>query len=233
LTKKKDGFFINLMKVAVPMEDLKNYINKLRVDFKKGSLDEKDVDANPINQFHVWFDQAVDSKVNEPNAFMLATVGADSKPAARVLLLRNFNEDGFVFYTNYHSRKGIQSEENPNAAMSFFWPELERQVRIEGFLIKQSPEESDEYFNTRPRSSKVGAWVSPQSHVIKDRKELDERFEKLDKQFGEEVPRPPYWGGYVLKPLTIEFWQGRESRLHDRILFSLHENKWKIERLAP
>ncbi len=233
MTKEKGCFFVNLRKEATTMEDLKNYINKLRFDFTKGSLDEKDVDANPINQFHTWFDQAVDSKVNEPNAVMLATVGADSKPSARIMLLRNFNDDGFVFYTNYHSRKGNQSQENSNAAMTFFWPELQRQVRIEGFLVKQSAEESDEYFNSRPRSSKVGAWVSPQSHVINGRKELDERFEKMDKEFGEEVPRPPHWGGFVLKPLTIEFWQGRESRLHDRILFSLHEDKWKIERLAP
>jgi pyridoxamine 5'-phosphate oxidase len=215
------------------MEDLKDYINKLRYDFSKGSLDEKEVDASPFIQFERWFKQAVEAKVIEPNAMMLATCGSDGKPSARVLLLRNFNENGFVFYTNYHSRKGVQSQENGFAAMSFFWPELERQVRIEGGLVKQSPEESDAYFASRPRQSKIGAWVSPQSHVIANRKQLDDKFEQMEKEFGEEVPRPPHWGGFVLQPVSIEFWQGRSGRLHDRILYTKEEKGWRIERLAP
>jgi pyridoxamine 5'-phosphate oxidase len=215
------------------MEDLKDYINKLRYDFSKGVLDEKEVDPSPFVQFEKWFMQAVEAKVIEPNAMMLATCGSDGKPSARVLLLRNFNEGGFVFYTNYHSRKGVQSQENGFAAMSFFWPELERQVRIEGSLVKQSPEESDAYFASRPRQSKIGAWVSPQSHVISSRKQLDDKFEQMEKEFDEEVPRPPHWGGFVLQPESIEFWQGRSGRLHDRILYTKEEKGWKIERLAP
>jgi pyridoxamine 5'-phosphate oxidase len=215
------------------MDNLREYINKLRFDFSKGSLDEKDVDKLPFSQFEKWFKQAVEAKVNEPNAMILATVGADLKPSARVLLLRNFDEKGFVFYTNYHSRKGVQSQENANAAMTFFWPELERQVRIEGVLIRQSAEESDAYFASRPRSSKVGAWVSPQSHVIQSREDLDLKYKETDQQFGEDVPRPPHWGGFVLQPDSIEFWQGRPSRLHDRIRYVSENGAWKIERLAP
>jgi pyridoxamine 5'-phosphate oxidase len=215
------------------MQDLKDYLNQLRFDFSKGSLDEQEVAPDPIVQFGIWFKQAVDAKVNEPNAMMLATVGNSGKPSARIVLLRNFDENGFVFYTNYHSHKGVQSQENANAALSFFWPELERQVRIEGVLVKQSSEESDTYFASRPRSSKIGAWVSPQSHVVASRKELDDKYIKMEKEFGEEVPRPPHWGGYFLRPTTIEFWQGRQSRLHDRILYTMEKDSWKIERIAP
>ena len=215
------------------MEDLKTYISKLREDYTKHSLDEVDVDKNPILQFEKWFRQAVEAKIQEPHIMTLATVGSNGKPSARVLLMRNFDETGFVFYTNYNSKKGIQSQENANAAMCFFWPELERQVRIEGVLVKQSPEESDAYFASRPRASKVGAWVSPQSHVVASRKVLDDKFDELEKTLSEEVTRPPHWGGYVLQPETIEFWQGRPGRLHDRIQYSLHNGIWKIERLAP
>jgi pyridoxamine 5'-phosphate oxidase len=216
------------------MEDLRLYINTLRHDFSKQTLDETEVNTDPVLQFKKWFQEAVDSKVNEPNAMTVCTATVDGKPSARILLLRNFNENGFVFYTNYTSRKGTEILENPNCALLFFWPELERQVRIEGVLKKQTTQESDMYFNSRPRGSKLGAWTSEQSKVIASRKILDEEYEKLSKKYpDEQVPRPPHWGGYVLQPLSIEFWQGRPSRLHDRIVYTKENNTWKIERLAP
>ncbi|MBA3705641.1 MAG: pyridoxamine 5'-phosphate oxidase [Bacteroidetes bacterium] len=216
------------------MEDLRKYINALRHDFAKETLDEKDVNPHPILQFEKWFKEAVDAKVNEPNAMTIATATKEGKPSARIVLLRNFDENGFIFYTNYTSRKGVEILENPNAALLFFWPELERQVRIEGILQKQTPEESAVYFQSRPRTSKLGAWTSEQSKVIASRKVLDEEYKKLSEKYPDEkVPCPPYWGGYVLKPVSIEFWQGRPSRLHDRILYTLKNNNWKIERLAP
>ncbi|MCW3085232.1 MAG: Pyridoxine 5-phosphate oxidase [Bacteroidetes bacterium] len=216
------------------MEDLKNYINSLRHDFSKQTLDETDVAKNPFLQFEKWFKEAIDSKVNEPNAMTVATVSGQGQPTARIVLLRNFNEDGFVFYTNYTSRKGENIADNPKAALLFFWPELERQVRIEGTLTKQTAEESDRYFNSRPRTSKLGAWTSEQSKIITGRNILDEAYKKLSEKYpGEDVPRPDYWGGYVLRPDSMEFWQGRPSRLHDRILYTLENNNWKIARLAP
>lgn len=216
------------------MEDLRAYINNLRHDFAKQTLDKKDVDANPIVQFTKWFKEAVESKVNEPNAMTLATASMDGKPSARIVLLRNFNQNGFVFYTNYTSRKGGEILKNPYASILFFWPELERQVRIEGKLTKQSAEESDNYFNTRPRTSKIGAWTSEQSRVVASRKALDDEFEKMSLKYPEEnVPRPIYWGGYILEPISIEFWQGRPNRLHDRLLYSKENSGWEIERLAP
>ncbi len=215
------------------MEDLRVYINNLRHDFAKQTLDEKDVNPDAVLQFEKWFKEAVEAKVNEPNAMTVATADSDGKPSARILLLRNFSPNGFVFYTNYTSRKGKEIMENPNAALLFFWPELERQVRIEGVLKKQSNEESDLYFNSRPRESKLGAWTSSQSKVIESRKVLDEEYKKIAEKYPNDVPRPEHWGGYVLEPLNIEFWQGRPSRLHDRLLYSKEKNSWKIERLAP
>jgi len=216
------------------MEDLRNYINTLRHDFSKQTLDEKDVHKNPVTQFSKWFTEAVDAKVNEPNAMTVCTATKVGKPSARIILLRNFDDNGFVFYTNYNSRKGGEIIENPNAALLFFWPELERQVRIEGVLSKQSAEESDLYFKSRPRTSKLGAWTSAQSKVIPNRKTLDEEYEKLSEKYpGEDVPRPDHWGGYLLKPFSIEFWQGRPSRLHDRILYTKENGEWNIMRLAP
>lgn len=216
------------------MEDLKAYINALRHDFTKEKLDKKDVHADPVLQFEKWFKEAVDAKVNEPNAMSISTVSAEGKPSSRIVLLRNFDQEGFVFYTNYNSRKGFDIRVNPNVALLFFWPELERQVRIEGVLKKQSPEESDRYFNSRPRESKLGAWTSEQSKPIDSRLVLDKAYDEHAKKFpGNEVPRPPYWGGYLLTPLYMEFWQGRASRLHDRISYTHEDQKWKIERLSP
>lgn len=216
------------------MKDLRLYINSLRHDFSKQTLDERDVNPDAVLQFEKWFKEAVDTHVNEPNAMTVCTATTAGKPSARILLLRNFNEDGFIFYTNYASRKGIEIMENPNCALLFFWPELERQVRIEGVLQKQTAAESDLYFNTRPRGSKLGAWTSEQSKIIASREVLDKEYSTLSKKYpSEDIPRPPSWGGYVLKPESIEFWQGRPSRLHDRILYTREKNNWKIERLAP
>jgi pyridoxamine 5'-phosphate oxidase len=216
------------------MDDLRKHINSLRHDFAKETLDEKDVSKDPVLQFEKWFKEAIDAKVNEPNAMTIATATKDGKPSARIVLLRNFNENGFVFYTNYTSRKGDEILENPHAALLFFWPELERQVRIEGILQKQTPEESDIYFQSRPRESKIGAWASEQSKIISSRKLLDSEYEKISKKYPDKnIPRPPHWGGYVLKPVSIEFWQGRHNRLHDRVLYTLKKNNWKIERIAP
>jgi pyridoxamine 5'-phosphate oxidase len=216
------------------MENLRKHINSLRHDFAKETLDEKDVNKNPILQFGKWFKEAVDAKVNEPNAMTIATATTDGKPSARIVLLRNFDKNGFIFYTNYTSRKGTEIMANPNCAILFFWPELERQVRIEGILQKQTAKESDSYFQSRPHASKLGAWTSAQSKIIPNRKVLDAEYKKISKKYPDEnIPRPPHWGGYVLKPISIEFWQGRHSRLHDRILYTFEKNNWKIERLAP
>ena len=216
------------------MEDLRNYINSIRTNYAKQTLDENDVNANPIVQFAKWFEEAVGAQVIDPNAMAMCSATKEGKPSARILLLRNISEDGFVFYSNNNSRKGSEIEENPNCALLFFWPELERQIRIEGVVQKQTAEESDAYFNSRPHESKIGAWTSEQSKVISSREILNEKYEALHKKYpGENVPRPPYWGGYVLKPVSIEFWQGRPNRLHDRILFTKENGNWKIERLSP
>ena len=216
------------------MEDLRNYINSIRTNYAKQTLDENDVNANPIVQFAKWFEEAVGAQVIDPNAMTMCSATKEGKPSARILLLRNISEDGFVFYSNNNSRKGSEIEENPNCALLFFWPELERQIRIEGVVQKQTAEESDAYFNSHPRESKIGAWTSEQSKVISSREILNEKYEALHKKYpGENVPRPPYWGGYVLRPVSIEFWQGRPNRLHDRILFTKENNNWKIERLSP
>ncbi|MDQ3048297.1 MAG: pyridoxamine 5'-phosphate oxidase [Bacteroidota bacterium] len=215
------------------MDDLRAYINNLRHDFSKEALDEKDVDPNPFVQFEKWFKEAVEAKVNEPNAMSLSTVSEAGKPSSRILLLRNYNDQGFVFYSNYTSRKGTELLDNPNGSLLFFWPELERQVRIEGVLKKQAEEDSDLYFNSRPRESKLGAWTSSQSKIIESRKVLDEEYKKYSEKFPEDVPRPSHWGGYILNPLSVEFWQGRPSRLHDRILFSRAGENWSVNRLAP
>ena len=210
-------------------------IADIRKDYKLRSLLEKDVDANAIGQFDKWWQEAIHSEIDEVNAMTLATASADGIPAARIVLLKGFDERGFVFFTNYDSFKGLQLAENPRACLVFFWKELERQVRITGLVEKVSAEESDIYFNSRPEGSRIGAWASPQSQVIENREWLEEREKTLVKDFtGKPLSRPAHWGGYRVKPINIEFWQGRPSRLHDRLQYSLQaDNTWKIERLAP
>ena len=209
-------------------------IAALRENYTKGSLDVLDVSLLPLEQFQKWFDEAVLSDLLEPNALLLSTVSKEGKPSARIVLLKGL-DNGFKFYTNYLSRKGSELMENPSACITFFWAELERQVRIEGKIEKLSSEESDTYFQSRPKGSQIGAWTSNQSMVIENREVLVEREKYLIEKFGNNpIPRPPHWGGYRLVPTYVEFWQGRPSRLHDRIAYTLVENgAWKIERLSP
>lgn len=210
-------------------------IADIRKDYKQHSLQEKDVAADPITQFGTWWQEATRSEIDEVNAMTLATASADGIPSARIVLLKGYDENGFVFFTNYQSYKGKQIEENPRACVVFFWKELERQVRITGLIEKVSPQESDDYFHSRPEGSQIGALVSPQSTVIANREILEQRETALRNAFeGKIIPRPEHWGGYRVRPLIVEFWQGRPSRLHDRIQYSLEEGgQWIIERLAP
>lgn len=207
----------------------------IRKEYSSQTLLEKDVAANPIQQFQKWWDQAIASDILEPNAMTLATASANGLPSARIVLLKGFDEAGFRFFTNYASYKGMQLAENPKACLVFFWKELERQVRITGLVEKLPEQESDNYFHSRPIGSQIGALASPQSQVIENREWLEEEFKKGKEAVHDgTVPRPPHWGGYVVKPVTVEFWQGRVSRLHDRIQYSLQEDgTWKMERLAP
>ena len=210
-------------------------IADIRRDYSHQSLSEKDADPNAIRQFEKWWHEAVNSKIDDVNAMTLATASVDGLPSARIILLKGFDEKGFLFFTNYESYKAQQLAENPKACLVFFWKELERQVRITGLIQKVSSAESDAYFHSRPESSRIGAWASPQSRVIESREWLDEKFNELASSMSDtNIERPAYWGGYIVKPVVIEFWQGRPSRLHDRIQYTLEENGgWKIERLAP
>jgi pyridoxamine 5'-phosphate oxidase len=210
-------------------------IADLRKDYALQSLNEADVDPNPFKQFQVWFDQAIAAQLPEPNAMTLATATCDAVPDARVVLLKGFDERGFVLYTNYESRKGQELAENPQATLVFWWAELERQVRISGSVEKVSAAESEEYFHSRPIGSQLGAWTSNQSQVIPDRSVLERRLQELTDQYqGQEIPRPPHWGGYRVIPREIEFWQGRKSRLHDRLRYRKSEaGRWQIDRLSP
>ncbi|NJL73790.1 MAG: pyridoxamine 5'-phosphate oxidase [Saprospiraceae bacterium] len=208
----------------------------LREDYRQATLEIEDVAPHPIAQFDEWFKIACSQAVKEPNAMVLATVNPQGRPSARVVLLKGYDESGFTFFTNYQSQKGKELEENPFGALVFNWLELEKQVRIEGKIQKLSPEESTSYFKSRPKSSQIGAWASPQSTVIESRNLLEERVQSLQAQYAqtETLPRPEHWGGYLLSPDRVEFWQGRTSRLHDRIRYHLQsQGDWKIERLAP
>jgi pyridoxamine 5'-phosphate oxidase len=213
---------------------LQKDIADIRKDYKLRSLLESDVEPDPIKQFQLWWNEAMVSNIDEPNAMTLATSTTSGKPSARIVLLKGLNSEGFIFFTNYESRKGNDLKENPNASLVFFWKELERQVRIEGSVKKLSEKESDEYFVLRPEHSRIGAWSSPQSQVIKSRESLEEMFEKYTHLFTDgTILRPPHWGGYIVKPILVEFWQGRPNRLHDRLQYTLSNVEWKIERLAP
>ena len=207
----------------------------LRKSYTLGSLTETEVDPDPIVQFERWFEHAVKSEVPEPNAMTLATVSADHRPSARIVLIKGVDARGFTFFTNYESRKGHDLAANPHASLLFHWIELERQVRIEGRVEKTTAAESDAYFHSRPLNSRIGAWASEQSQVIESRAVLEAREKAISAQYGEHPPRPPHWGGYRLIPDAMEFWQGRPSRLHDRLLYTraVEGGDWQIARLSP
>lgn len=207
---------------------------EFREEYKIGELNEAEVKANPMEQFQVWLQAAIDSEVPEPNAMTIATCTANGKPSARVVLLKEINKNGFVFFTNYLSRKGRELLENPFAAIVFDWHSIERQIRVEGRVEKLSALDSDVYFNERPREAQIGAWTSPQSKILGSREELEQLQASFEKKFNDrKIFRPSYWGGFILLPTTIEFWQGRPGRLHDRIVYHRTEEGWTLHRLAP
>lgn len=216
------------------MELNKNNLHNLRQEYRSAQLTEKDVDLDPMVQFGKWFKDAMDALLYEPNVMTLATADRFGKPTARIVLLKGYDENGFVFYTNYESKKGQDIVENPQAALVFFWPELERQVRIEGVVSKVDAQTSADYFHSRPAGSQIGAVASPQSKVLQSRESLEEQVVELTRAYeGKEIPRPLHWGGYLVEPAHLEFWQGRPSRLHDRIVYDLVDGSWIINRLAP
>lgn len=208
-------------------------IADLRKSYEKAELDESASAADPMTQFGTWFQQALDAQLPEPNAMTLATVAADGRPSTRVVLIKGFDERGIVWYTNYESRKGRELAANPRACLLFFWPELERQVRIDGAVERASTQESDEYFRSRPLTSRIGAWASPQSEVISGKAWLLARAAEMGLRHGVAPSRPPHWGGYRVVPSAVEFWQGRPSRLHDRLLYTRATAGWDRARLAP
>ena len=208
-------------------------LHDMRDEYSKQELSRRQCDSNPIKQFEKWLGEAIEAKVHEPTAMNLATLNAQGKPSSRVVLLKEVNSQGFVFFTNYQSQKGQALAINPFAALNFFWPELERQVRVEGVVEKLSEAQSDDYFAGRPYTSRIGAWASEQSAVIKSKNTLLAKAALIAAKYPFNVPRPPHWGGYLVIPEMIEFWQGRPSRLHDRIRYRLENNLWIIERLSP
>ena len=211
------------------------HIAAIRNNYAKQSLTEASVAKDPISQFKVWMEETIAAEATEPTAMVLSTVNEAGRPSARVVLLKDVTTEGFVFYTNYLSRKGRELLENPYAALTFFWPELERQVRVEGSIKKVDPAISDAYFNSRPLGSQIGAWASPQSQPISSREELEIADASFTEKFKDQplIPRPEHWGGFILTPTLVEFWQGRPSRLHDRIVYELDGHTWNLKRLAP
>ncbi len=209
-------------------------LSSLRKEYSRQSLDESDVDLNPFAQFDLWFRQALNAHLPEPNAMALATATTDGKPSVRAVLLKGVDERGFVFFTNYEGRKSVELSQNSYAALLFYWPELERQVRIEGAVEKTTRRESEEYFQTRPLENKLGAWASKQSSVIPGRGVLEQKMADLKEKYRDQpIPVPPSWGGFRVQPAVFEFWQGRANRLHDRIRYTLEGGVWTIERLSP
>ncbi len=214
---------------------MKEHISHLRNHYEGELLDEKFVSSDPMDQFRSWFKEALNSEVAEPNAMILATAGKAGMPSVRTVLLKDVDVNGFTFYTNYNSRKGIEMDENPHASILFFWPELQRQVRIDGLVSRTKSEISEEYFKERPRGNQISAWISPQSNEVENKSFLEKKYKEYEEKFKDKaIPFPPFWGGYCIKPVAFEFWQGQPNRLHDRILYSLNENEtWSISRLAP
>lgn len=210
-------------------------ISEIRTEYTKATLDVSSADTDPVQQFTKWLDEALKSEVSEPTAMNLATVNEHGRPSSRVVLLKGMEEKKFLFYTNYQSKKGKELEANPACAITFFWPELERQVRIEGAAVRVDEKVSDRYFQSRPLGSQIGAWSSPQSSFIKDREILDQRVKQMEKRFEglTLLPRPNQWGGFEIAPFLFEFWQGRASRLHDRLQYTLIDGVWQVQRLAP
>ena len=210
-------------------------IARLRKEYVQAGLTEAGADPDPVKQFGLWFDEALAADLHEPNAMILATATRDGRPSARVALLKGFDERGFVFYTNYEGRKGRELEANPYCALVFYWGELERQVRVEGRASRVPEKESDAYYESRPRGSRIGAWASEQSRPVESREVLEERVRALEAEYeGSGVPRPPFWGGYRVEPEAVEFWQGRENRMHDRLVYRCSEGgAWHRQRLQP
>ncbi|MBS2210621.1 pyridoxamine 5'-phosphate oxidase [Carboxylicivirga mesophila] len=211
-----------------------NKLADIRKEYTKGNLHKENLKTSPFQQFNDWLQEALKAKCNEPTAVTLATVDEDLMPNCRIVLLKDVQTDGFVFFTNYNSKKGQELSVTNKAALNFFWPELERQVRIRGTIKKVPSLKSDEYFQSRPRESQLGAWASNQSQVVEDSQQLTNKFEQLKKQYEDQsIPRPAHWGGYILEPISIEFWQGKANRMHDRFQYHLEANSWIIRQLAP
>jgi pyridoxamine 5'-phosphate oxidase len=223
------------MNTQMKRDRLVDIVEILRNDHSEFDNDDsvEIIGDNPFHLFHQWYTEAFDKKQPEPNAFSLSTVDSEGAPSSRIVYLKELLEEKFIFYTNYKSQKGKNLEVNPKAAMLFFWPGLEKQIRIEGYCEKVDPEISDDYFNSRPESSKLGAWASQQSEILNDRSELEDRLREYSEEFNAHIPRPPHWGGYQLIPQRIEFWKGRPSRLHDRIVWELIHNTWTFYRKNP
>jgi pyridoxamine 5'-phosphate oxidase len=208
-------------------------LKDLRKQYDRFTLNESNILENPFQQFKLWLSEAIKNEEYEPNAMMLSTVDAELQPHSRMVLLKELTDEGFVFFTNYEGNKGIQILHNHQVSLLFFWPVLERQVRITGNAEKNSEQDSEEYFKMRPLFSQISAWASPQSRKIPSREYLDKQFELYKHQFGAKVPRPPFWGGFLVRPKTFEFWQGRPDRMHDRLLYTKNDQQWEIYRLAP